>query len=208
MYRQVWIIFKRKYIVFVRKQLLLLKSAKFFSFHKHDKKMMFQAVFEYKSYVSKLFSCIYNIENIIQIEILRFKTNLNITSSVEACYVKSTRFKKKNVLARLIISFVYQPSARLFLFHSIYWIQLLLFLHNIFIVSNIKYYICLQDPNTNKIKQILGARDITGVVTNYLEVDSQPVLGDWKIKVTAHVSLLLDIIIHVHIIHTQSWGFF
>ncbi|XP_048758952.2 CD109 antigen-like isoform X2 [Ostrea edulis] len=44
----------------------------------------------------------------------------------------------------------------------------------------------IYDPNTNKIKQILGARDITGVVTNYLEVDSQPVLGDWKIKVTAH----------------------
>lgn len=45
-----------------------------------------------------------------------------------------------------------------------------------------------QDPNTNKIKQILGARDSTGVITNYLEVDTQPVLGDWKIKVMAHVS--------------------
>ncbi|XP_062608191.1 CD109 antigen-like isoform X3 [Saccostrea cucullata] len=44
----------------------------------------------------------------------------------------------------------------------------------------------IYDPNTNKIKQILGARDATGVVTNFLEVDSQPVLGDWKIKVTAH----------------------
>lgn len=44
-----------------------------------------------------------------------------------------------------------------------------------------------QDPNTNKIKQILGARDSTGVITNYLEVDTQPVLGDWKIKVIAHV---------------------
>lgn len=45
-----------------------------------------------------------------------------------------------------------------------------------------------QDPNTNKIKQILGARDSTGVITNFLEVDTQPVLGDWKIKVMAHVS--------------------
>lgn len=44
-----------------------------------------------------------------------------------------------------------------------------------------------QDPNTNKIKQILGVRDSTGVITNYLEVDTQPVLGDWKIKVIAHV---------------------
>eukprot|EP00105_Crassostrea_gigas_P038152 XP_019922300.1 PREDICTED: CD109 antigen-like [Crassostrea gigas] len=44
----------------------------------------------------------------------------------------------------------------------------------------------IYDPNTNKIKQILGARDSTGVITNYLEVDTQPVLGDWKIKVTAH----------------------
>nr|XP_034324217.1 CD109 antigen isoform X1 [Crassostrea gigas]XP_034324218.1 CD109 antigen isoform X1 [Crassostrea gigas] len=44
----------------------------------------------------------------------------------------------------------------------------------------------IYDPNTNKIKQILGVRDSTGVITNYLEVDTQPVLGDWKIKVTAH----------------------
>ena len=51
-------------------------------------------------------------------------------------------------------------------------------------------YILTQDPNTNKIKQIMGARDSTGVVTNFLEVDSQPVLGDWKIKVTAHVSTM------------------
>lgn len=34
----------------------------------------------------------------------------------------------------------------------------------------------------------MGARDLTGVFTNYLEVDSQPVLGDWKIKVMALVS--------------------
>ncbi|XP_052721975.1 CD109 antigen-like isoform X2 [Crassostrea angulata] len=44
----------------------------------------------------------------------------------------------------------------------------------------------IYDPNTNKIKQILGARDSTGVITNFLEVDTQPVLGDWKIKVMAH----------------------
>lgn len=49
-----------------------------------------------------------------------------------------------------------------------------------------------QDPNTNKIKQILGVRDSTGVITNYLEVDTQPVLGDWKIKVTAHVGYYLS----------------
>lgn len=49
-----------------------------------------------------------------------------------------------------------------------------------------------QDPNTNKIKQILGVRDSTGVITNYLEVDTQPVLGDWKIKVTAHVGHYLS----------------
>lgn len=52
------------------------------------------------------------------------------------------------------------------------------------------WYILTQDPNTNKIKQITGARDSTGVITNFLEVDSQPVLGDWKIKVTAHVSTM------------------
>lgn len=60
-----------------------------------------------------------------------------------------------------------------------------------------------QDPNTNKIKQILGARDSTGVITNFLEVDTQPVLGDWKIKVMAHVShyfIDIDILIYRNII--------
>lgn len=60
-----------------------------------------------------------------------------------------------------------------------------------------------QDPNTNKIKQILGARDSTGVITNFLEVDTQPVLGDWKIKVMAHVShyfIAVDILIYRNII--------
>lgn len=60
-----------------------------------------------------------------------------------------------------------------------------------------------QDPNTNKIKQILGARDSTGVITNFLEVDTQPVLGDWKIKVMAHVShyfIDVDILIYRNII--------
>lgn len=60
-----------------------------------------------------------------------------------------------------------------------------------------------QDPNTNKIKQILGARDSTGVITNFLEVDTQTVLGDWKIKVMAHVShyfIAVDILIYRNII--------
>lgn len=60
-----------------------------------------------------------------------------------------------------------------------------------------------QDPNTNKIKQILGARDSTGVITNFLEVDTQPVLGDWKIKVMAHVShysIDVEILIYRNII--------
>ncbi|KAK3100069.1 hypothetical protein FSP39_014251 [Pinctada imbricata] len=41
------------------------------------------------------------------------------------------------------------------------------------------------DPNTNKIKQYKGLQDASGVVTNFLEMDTKPVLGDWKIKVTA-----------------------
>nr|XP_022294874.1 CD109 antigen-like [Crassostrea virginica] len=46
--------------------------------------------------------------------------------------------------------------------------------------------IVIYDPNRNKIKEIFGARDFTGVVTNFLEIDSKPVLGDWNISVTAH----------------------
>ncbi|XP_067661520.1 CD109 antigen-like [Haliotis asinina] len=41
------------------------------------------------------------------------------------------------------------------------------------------------DPNSNKIKQWVGLQDASGVITNYLPIASQPVLGDWKIKVTA-----------------------
>ncbi|KAJ8297468.1 hypothetical protein KUTeg_023999 [Tegillarca granosa] len=48
------------------------------------------------------------------------------------------------------------------------------------------YDISIYDPNTNKIKQWLGVRDISGVITNFMLMDTQPVLGDWKIKVTAH----------------------
>ena len=48
----------------------------------------------------------------------------------------------------------------------------------------------LQDPNKNKIKQWRGEHDVSGVVTKYLDLDTQPVIGDWKIKVTCHVSTL------------------
>ncbi|XP_071088377.1 CD109 antigen-like isoform X11 [Haliotis cracherodii] len=41
------------------------------------------------------------------------------------------------------------------------------------------------DPNSNKIKQWVAVKDASGVITNYLPTSSQPVLGDWKIKVTA-----------------------
>ncbi|XP_046542511.1 LOW QUALITY PROTEIN: CD109 antigen-like [Haliotis rubra] len=41
------------------------------------------------------------------------------------------------------------------------------------------------DPNSNKIKQWVGLKDASGVITNYLPTSTQPVLGDWKIKVTA-----------------------
>ncbi|XP_071088378.1 CD109 antigen-like [Haliotis cracherodii] len=41
------------------------------------------------------------------------------------------------------------------------------------------------DPNSNKIKQWMRLKDASGVITNYLPTSSQPVLGDWKIKVTA-----------------------
>nr|XP_022294895.1 CD109 antigen-like [Crassostrea virginica] len=46
--------------------------------------------------------------------------------------------------------------------------------------------IVIYDPNRNKIKEIFGARDFTGVITNFLEIDSKPVLGDWNIRITAH----------------------
>ncbi|XP_071088381.1 CD109 antigen-like isoform X2 [Haliotis cracherodii] len=41
------------------------------------------------------------------------------------------------------------------------------------------------DSNSNKIKQWVALKDASGVITNYLPTPSQPVLGDWKIKVTA-----------------------
>ena len=47
----------------------------------------------------------------------------------------------------------------------------------------------LQDPNTNKIKQLRNLTDASGVITKFMLMDTQPVLGDWKIKVFAHVSL-------------------
>ncbi|XP_053399007.1 CD109 antigen-like [Mercenaria mercenaria] len=44
-------------------------------------------------------------------------------------------------------------------------------------------YIDIHDPATNKIKQWTGLTDASGVVTKCMIMDSQPVLGDWKIKV-------------------------
>ncbi|XP_053399009.1 CD109 antigen-like isoform X3 [Mercenaria mercenaria] len=44
----------------------------------------------------------------------------------------------------------------------------------------------IYDPATNKIKQWKGLTDASGVVTKFMIMDSQPVLGDWKIKVVAH----------------------
>ncbi|XP_060581140.1 CD109 antigen-like isoform X3 [Ruditapes philippinarum] len=44
----------------------------------------------------------------------------------------------------------------------------------------------IYDPATNKIKQWRGLSDPSGVVTKFMLMDSQPVLGDWKIKVMAH----------------------
>ncbi|XP_064610073.1 CD109 antigen-like [Liolophura sinensis] len=40
------------------------------------------------------------------------------------------------------------------------------------------------DPKGNKIKQWLNVKDTKGVVENKLALSEQPVLGDWKIKVT------------------------
>ncbi|XP_071127944.1 CD109 antigen-like isoform X2 [Mytilus edulis] len=44
----------------------------------------------------------------------------------------------------------------------------------------------IYDPNTNKIKQWLQVRDASGVLTNFMIMDTQPVLGDWKIKIITH----------------------
>ncbi|XP_064609639.1 CD109 antigen-like [Liolophura sinensis] len=40
------------------------------------------------------------------------------------------------------------------------------------------------DPKGNKIKQWMNVKDTKGVVENKLALSEQPVLGDWKIKVT------------------------
>ncbi|XP_060062599.1 CD109 antigen-like [Ylistrum balloti] len=41
----------------------------------------------------------------------------------------------------------------------------------------------IYDPNSNKIKQWLNVQDSTGVITNYMIMDTKPVLGDWKIRI-------------------------
>lgn len=43
----------------------------------------------------------------------------------------------------------------------------------------------IYDANNNKIKQMRGLRADSGVITNYTLLDTQPVLGNWKIKVTS-----------------------
>lgn len=42
----------------------------------------------------------------------------------------------------------------------------------------------IYDPNSNKIKQWRGLKSTAGVITNYMLMDTQPVLGYWRIKVT------------------------
>ncbi|XP_069130827.1 CD109 antigen-like isoform X2 [Argopecten irradians] len=44
----------------------------------------------------------------------------------------------------------------------------------------------IYDPNSNKIKQLLRVQDSTGVLTNFMVMDTKPVLGDWKIRVKTH----------------------
>ncbi|KAL4230965.1 hypothetical protein ACF0H5_011338 [Mactra antiquata] len=48
------------------------------------------------------------------------------------------------------------------------------------------YDVEIYDPNTNKIKQWKGLQDASGVITKFMLMDTQPVLGDWRIKVSAH----------------------
>ena len=50
------------------------------------------------------------------------------------------------------------------------------------------WYLFHQDANTNKIKQWRGLQDASGVNTLHMVMDTQPVLGDWKITVSAYVS--------------------
>ncbi|XP_021378251.1 CD109 antigen-like isoform X3 [Mizuhopecten yessoensis] len=44
----------------------------------------------------------------------------------------------------------------------------------------------IYDPNSNKIKQWFGLKDASGVLTNFMAMDTKPVLGDWKIRVKTH----------------------
>ena len=39
----------------------------------------------------------------------------------------------------------------------------------------------------------MGLQDMSGVITNFMIMDTQPVLGDWKIKVMSHVSKVYEI---------------
>ena len=55
-----------------------------------------------------------------------------------------------------------------------------------------------KDPATNKIKQWKGLSDASGVITKLMLMDSQPVLGDWKIKVSAHVRVYIEMFINYH----------
>ncbi|KAL3880815.1 hypothetical protein ACJMK2_033022, partial [Sinanodonta woodiana] len=45
--------------------------------------------------------------------------------------------------------------------------------------------VSIYDPNSNKIKQWLNVDDSSGVITSLMVMDTQPVLGDWKLKVEA-----------------------
>ena len=40
-------------------------------------------------------------------------------------------------------------------------------------------FVYLQDPNSNKIKQLRGEHDASGVITRFILMDTQPVIGDW-----------------------------
>ena len=65
-----------------------------------------------------------------------------------------------------------------------------------FIIQVECHYPCFQDANSNKIKQWKGVSAGEGVVTQVLSLSSQPVLGDWKIKVTAGVSPSISLSVH------------
>nr|ADA77515.1 thioester-containing protein-D [Azumapecten farreri] len=50
----------------------------------------------------------------------------------------------------------------------------------------------IYDPNSNKIKQWFGMKDSSGVITNFMAMDTKPVLGDWKIRVKTYGGLTKD----------------